>query len=578
MKKTLSFFTLALVLMLLMSISASAFTSSVLSSPSYQKNIDGINYVETTVKENGSTQKIFYGEYNATAEDAKYEWVIHSVREGSETTLSTVMNIAKDYEASTGNKVMLAVNGDYFYNTGANVDSYVNNGIVVTKGNMANKNCIGFDNNGKVVVGRMTETEPRIVVYDAEGNPQFYKIDKFNQQPSAGQIAVYNVAGTYTVSNAGAMVVKAESTNLTQYPVWGSDYTMTVTGVQASKSFTLKSGQYAVVYTAEHNDVFGKHVYGQPVDLVEIPAGKFAGCTWVVGGYDALVDNYTVNTNCHTDNSGNAAAPRTFVGFKADGTGFVCVVDGRGAGGSAGITVNQEAQLASVLGAQFALELDGGGSSTMVVRINDTLTLRNTPSDGSMRKVSNAVMLVEKKVEHECESICETCKLCLDTTCTEDACKNKCQGHVPPHSCESICEICSLCLDASCTETACVNKCPGHIPPHACESICPECGKCLDISCIEDVCAGKCEGHIPPHACESVCKDCGKCLDGECTDEACSVKCDCEEDVETPSENTPDTPETPETPEEPEDNSFMAWIRAIIEAIRSFFMNLFSKK
>ena len=33
-----------------------------------------------------------------------------------------------------------------------------------------------------------------------------------------------------------------------------------------------------------------------------------------------------------------------------------------------------------------------------------------------------------------------------------------------------------------------------------------------------------------------------------------------------------------ETPEEPEDNSFMAWIRAIIEAIRSFFMNLFSKK
>jgi hypothetical protein len=200
------------------------------------------------------------------------------------------------------------------------------------------------------------------------------------------------------------MVVKAESTNLTQYPVWGSDYTMTVTGVQASKSFTLKSGQYAVVYTAEHNDVFGKHVYGQPVDLVEIPAGKFAGCTWVVGGYDALVDNYTVNTNCHTDNSGNAAAPRTFVGFKEDGTGFLCVVDGRMAGGSYGIWVEQEAQLAGVLGAQFALELDGGGSSTMIIRENDELVLRNVPSDGAMRSVSNAIMLVEKleeEIPHE---------------------------------------------------------------------------------------------------------------------------------------------------------------------------------
>ena len=388
-------------MILLMTTTVSAFTSSVLSNPTYSKNIDGIVYKEATVKENGSTQKLFYGEYNTTTEDAEYEWVIHSIRDGSNTTLSTVMNIAKDYEAKTGRKVMLATNGDYFYDTGANVDSYVNNGIVITKGNMANKNCIGFDNNGKVVVGRMTEVEARIVVYNADNEPQFFKIDKFNEQPAKGEIAIYNVAGEYTVTNAGALVVKATGTNLTAYPVWGSNYTMTATGVFESKSFSLKSGQYAIVYTEEHSDVFAKHAYGQPVDLVEIPAGNFAGCTWVLGGYDILVNDNSVNTNCHTDNSGNAAAPRTFIGFKEDGTGFLCIVDGRGAGGSAGITVNQEAQLAGVLGAQFALELDGGGSSTMIVRINDTLTLRNVPSDGSMRRVSNAIMLVEKPKAEE---------------------------------------------------------------------------------------------------------------------------------------------------------------------------------
>ncbi len=445
MKKILTSIAMVLTLVMLMSVTVSAFTSSVLSDPTFTQTVDGVKYVESTVKENGSTQKIFYGEYDTTGDDAKYEWVIHSIRDGSNTTLTNVMNIAKDYEATTGRKVMLAVNGDYFYNTGSNVDSYVNNGIVITKGNMANKNCIGFDNNGKVVVGRMTEVEARLVIYGENGQPQFFEIDKFNAAPAQGEIAIYNTAGTYTVANAGAMIVKSSSTNLTQYPVWGSDYTMTATGVQASKTFTLKSGQYAVVYTSAHNGIFAEHVYGEQVDLVEIPAGQFAGCTWVVGGYDVLVNNDTVNTSCHTDNSGNAAAPRTFIGFKADGTGFLCVVDGRGAGGSVGITVNQEAQLADALGAQYALELDGGGSSTMVVRINDTLTLRNSPSDGSMRKVSNAILLVEKEVEedvpvtpptppapdHECESECETCGLCTDVDCVEDVCAEKCQGHTP---------------------------------------------------------------------------------------------------------------------------------------------------
>ena len=397
MKKVLSFLTTATALVLLMTISVSAFSAGVLSSPTFELNINGISYIEKETTNNGLKQKIFYGEYNTAAEDAEYEWVIHSIRDGSNTTLTNVMDIAEDYEAKTGRKVMLATNGDYFYQTGSNVESFVQNGIVITKGNMTNKHCIGFDNNGRVVVGRMTEVEARLVIYDDEGQPIFFEIDKFNSQPAEGEIAIYNTAGSYTVSGAGAMVVKSSSANLNQYPVWGSDYTMTAPGVQETKSFTLKSGQFAVVYTAAHNDIFSKHVYGQAVDLVEIPAGDFEGCTWVLGGYDILVDNFVVNKNCHTDNSGNANAPRTFIGFKPDGTGFLCVVDGRQSGYSIGITVNQEAELASVLGAQYALELDGGGSSTVIVRIGDELVLRNKPSDGSMRRVSNAILLVEKE-------------------------------------------------------------------------------------------------------------------------------------------------------------------------------------
>ncbi len=398
MKKIIGF-----ILVLALAISAlsiqgfAAFGTNVLEDPDYTWNQNGLIYQEKVVEEYGK-QAIFYGEYNTTAPGAKYEWVIHSIRDGSDTTLTTVMDIAKDYEAKTGRKVMLAANGDYFdFGSGANMESYVNDGIVVSKGSFATKHCIGFDNQGKVTVGRMTQVEKRLVV-TVDDEKHFFHIDRINEEPGDNEIAIYINPGKHTVENAGYYVCASESANLSQYPVYGTSRRMSQGTVQDGGSFTLKSGQFAVVVKGENAQFFYDNVmYGVAVDLVEIPAGDYAGCTWVLGGYDILVDNGTVGSKFHTDNGGNSKAPRTFIGFKADGTGFICCVDGRQSGYSLGITVDKEAELAKALGAEFALELDGGGSTTMIVRINDQLTLRNRPSDGSMRRVSNAILLVEKE-------------------------------------------------------------------------------------------------------------------------------------------------------------------------------------
>jgi exopolysaccharide biosynthesis protein len=380
-----------------------AFSTNLLDNPTFSHQENGIRYAEQSVNEGGE-QKLFYGEYNTTSANAEYEWVIHSIRNGNKTTLSTVKDIALDYEQKTGRKVMLATNGDYFFNTGDNVESYVKDGIVLTKGSYQTKHCIGFDNAGKVVVGRMTEVEKRLMVV-IDGKRTFFNIDKINEEPGENEIAIYTNPGTHTIEGAGKYKCTSTSSNLTSFPVYGECRRMTTGSVADNEPLELKSGQFAVVVKGENAQFFYDSIqYGVEVNLVEIPAGDFAGCTWVLGGYDILVDNGTVNTSRHTDNSGNANAPRTFIGFKEDGTGFVCVVDGRGAGGSVGVTVNKEAQLAKALGAKFALELDGGGSSTAIVRINDTLTLRNKPSDGSMRRISNAIMLVEKEKVQEPET------------------------------------------------------------------------------------------------------------------------------------------------------------------------------
>ena len=600
MKKNITALALALVLVMMMGISAVAFSSTVLDSPNYSYNINGLKYVEKTTTENGSTEKIFYGEYNSTSADAEYEWVLHSIggNDDGVATLSTVMDIAKNYESTTGRKVMMAVNGDFFFNTGEFVDSYAVNGEVVKIGAYAQKNSFGFDNEGTTAIGRLTTAKPMLKVYDAEGKATLLEIDNFNTSPAEGEISVYTETGTYNFSNVGVTQVKTDAANFTSYPVLGTEYTTTTKGVRSGDfSFTLRSGRYMVVYTAAHDDIFKTYSYGRELDIIGAPGGNFEGCDWVVGGYDILVNNGVANTNCHTDNSGNTKRARTFMGVKADGTMFVCVVDE--IGGSAGITVNQEADLAKALGAQYALELDGGGSSTMIVRINDTLTLRNKPSDGGMRKVGNAVLLVEKEKPHKCEHVCATCGECLDPACTESVCSEKCPGHAPAHVCESICPKCGLCLDLACNESVCSNKCQGH---HVCESICEECGKCTDTDCADEVCADKCRGHIPPHECEHVCEECGKCTDADCTNEACTDKCqghkpphECEHACDKcgkcfdgacheeacvdkcqghKNDNTDNATPTP-IPEAPQKTGIAALLASIIEAIKKFFASLF---
>ena len=83
-----------------------------------------------------------------------------------------------------------------------------------------------------------------------------------------------------------------------------------------------------------------------------------------------------------------ARQPRTLAGVQADGTIVLATVDGRRPGWSAGMTLREAAGLMRSLGARDALNLDGGGSSTMTVRGE----VVNRPSDrGGERAVSDGV-------------------------------------------------------------------------------------------------------------------------------------------------------------------------------------------
>ena len=89
-------------------------------------------------------------------------------------------------------------------------------------------------------------------------------------------------------------------------------------------------------------------------------------------------------------------APRTAIGFSADGRRmFLLSVDGRQPAFAEGVGLDELAQMMVELGAHSAVNLDGGGSTTIAAREPGAATaqLENRPSDGAERPVPNGLGL-----------------------------------------------------------------------------------------------------------------------------------------------------------------------------------------
>jgi len=91
-----------------------------------------------------------------------------------------------------------------------------------------------------------------------------------------------------------------------------------------------------------------------------------------------------------------AAAPRSAFGIKEDGTLIFYALDGRISGHSYGARLKTLAKRMLELGCTDAVNLDGGGSTTIgaIYPGGDSFSVINKPSDGSERKVATFVGLV----------------------------------------------------------------------------------------------------------------------------------------------------------------------------------------
>jgi hypothetical protein len=158
-----------------------------------------------------------------------------------------------------------------------------------------------------------------------------------------------------------------------------------VTRVSTTPGGKLAAGAVAVLGIDTGADALAGVAVGQAVTVNYAPRGGDGAAQVAIGGNLVLVKDGVVTTTSHPKN------PRTAVGFSADGLRmWLVTVDGRSTA-SVGMTYVELGNYLKSLGADDALNLDGGGSTTMVARMPGatSVSVRNTPSDGAQRLVPN---------------------------------------------------------------------------------------------------------------------------------------------------------------------------------------------
>lgn len=130
---------------------------------------------------------------------------------------------------------------------------------------------------------------------------------------------------------------------------------------------------------------------------VSSPAGaKIWNVTSAIGGSPMLIKNNQVNVTdkqelIDIDNTSSRA--RTAIGYTATGKVILLAVEGNNSAGGTGLNLAELATLMKDMGCTGAVNLDGGGSTTMVVNGQQTVK----PSDAAGERPIMSAIIVKKK-------------------------------------------------------------------------------------------------------------------------------------------------------------------------------------
>jgi hypothetical protein len=354
----------------------------------------GRDSVVTTVVEPGVTHLLIHGAgpnvINALVVDLKAK----NLRIDSYRPIGLVPTSAQAARNDReGHRVVGAVNADFFsFSTGWPVSNQVLNGQIVL-GTSSVRSHFLIDGQGKPHFDKIT--------FDGwlqTKHGKRHQIDGVNDVHRNNAIVLHNSFSDTARKNVGPGKTIPLKLLSTSWSV-GDTLKMLAGGEGVSDLSTIPQRE-AVLWIGSAPAVWGVRDEISQGDTILVFLGfhpSYRGVRSVVGGVGMIVSNgqavdETVNMKERMSFMFfRARHPRTFVGIDRDTTRvFICTVDGRQAA-SVGMNYREMAETLIGLGVWNATNLDGGGSTTMVLLGK----IVNTPSDKTgERPVANSLQII----------------------------------------------------------------------------------------------------------------------------------------------------------------------------------------
>ena len=294
-----------------------------------------------------------------------------------------------------GHEVVGAVNGDFFMTSPTNevglpVSGQVRDGELLLSSH--NRASLVLDADNRPYIDRLTFTG-RVT-----GGDHSFALNLVNRMRYAYENIASNQSflftrsygpTTYDSSNTGKMVLLRPAEGDFRWSANGVEHCIIEDIFDAQGSRTIPDGKAILWLKGTYANQTEWMSVGDALDIsfsLTLNNGpQDVDIHQLIGG-----SNHIIMQNGEFKEDWAERHPRTAIGFNADSTRlYFVVVDGRHLT-SVGVTLKEMKGIFDALGAVHAVNLDGGGSSCILV--NDEVL--NHPSDGPVRAVGNGCLFV----------------------------------------------------------------------------------------------------------------------------------------------------------------------------------------
>lgn len=289
---------------------------------------------------------------------------------------------------------MLGINASFFsFQTGVPMGHVITNGEITSK-DTTQLDAVGFNQDGSGFVSSLG------IVTTAHFGEYEFDIAHINKycQPTT------NVMTLFTDKFGTTTKTKSETINVILGDIEGNlSIGQTLTGIveeikTVSGEIQIPSGKIVLTINTTGNEwiktVLAQLTTGEQITITNYAIADQERWNHAYNGL-ASEGKRLLTNGVVTGGLEAGAAPRTAVGVKADGTLIFYVIDGRQTGHSYGVKQATLAERLKELGCVDALNLDGGGSTSIagVYPGQEAASVMNSPSEGTLRQVTNFIFL-----------------------------------------------------------------------------------------------------------------------------------------------------------------------------------------